>query len=217
MKKLFSVLVFIALSVFANTEAVCAQRYRLQETIKPFSNYTSGNKEANGVFKIIDTETGDILYFKRTFESEIENTRRADQINFGPDPIIHIVKIADLTDEQIDDIAHQIGLFVPKYVRADTWLVTEKIPDGVSLLSVIMHSGFLGDDTQITFEEIDQIVRELKIMHDGGINHTDLPRNIILHRESDGKLQAYILDFEGAGKQGIDYVETELEKLKKRM
>ena len=208
---------FITLPLFVNTVADWADIYRLQETIKHISNYTSDNKEANGVFKIIDTETGDILYFKRTFESEIENTQRANQINFGPDPIIHIVKIADLTDEQIDDIVHQIGLFVPKYVRADTWLVTKKIPDGVSLLSIIMHSGFLGNGTQITTQEIDQIVRELKIMRDGGINHTDLPRNIILHRESDGKLQAYILDFEAAGTHGVDYVETELNALKKRI
>ena len=95
--------------------------------------------------------------------------------------------------------------------------MTEKIPDGDTLLSVVIHQGYLGDGTQITIEEIDQIIRELKVMRNAGINHTDLYRNIILHREDDGKLQAYILDFEGAGTQGVDYIESELEDLKERL
>ncbi|MBQ6736309.1 MAG: hypothetical protein IJQ90_02355 [Alphaproteobacteria bacterium] len=217
MKKLFLIFIGIVSFIFMPLDATYAQRYRLQETIKPFSNYTNGNKQANGVFKIIDTDTNNILYFKRTNQSEIKATRRAGQIDFGPAPIIHIVQIANFDNQTIEDITKSLGLIVPKYVKADSWLVTKKIPDGETLLSVVMHNGYLGDGTRLTHEEIDQIIHELKIMRNTGINHTDLDRNIVLHRESDGALQAYILDFEGAGTQDTDYIESELNELKNRM
>ena len=217
MKKIFLIFIGLVLSVGAISDAFCGPRYRLQETMKPFSNYTMGNKQANGVFKVLDSETGKILFFKRTYNQEIDATRKAGLIDFGNSPIIHIVRIADLDDAGIERAVQEIGLMVPKYVRADRWLVTEKIPDGDTLLSVVIHQGYLGDGTQITIEEIDQIIRELKVMRNAGINHTDLYRNIILHREDDGKLQAYILDFEGAGTQGVDYIESELEDVKERL
>ena len=217
MRKLILLILSFVACWFIGTDAICSPRYRLQETMKPFSNYTMGNKQANGVFKVLDSETGKILFFKRTYNQEIDATRRAGLIDFGNSPIIHIVKIADLDNAAIEHIVQEIGLTIPRYVKADKWLVTEKIPDGVSLFSVIIHSGHLGDGTRITIEEIDQIVRELKIMRNAGINHTDLHRNIILHREDDGKLQAYILDFENAGTHDVDYVESELEDLKERL
>ena len=77
MKKIFLIFIGLVLSVGAISDAFCGPRYRLQETMKPFSNYTMGNKQANGVFKVLDSETGKILFFKRTYNQEIDATRKA--------------------------------------------------------------------------------------------------------------------------------------------
>lgn len=214
MIKHFAIFIVAILSVCFDMGDACAHRFRLQETVKPFSNYTQGNKHANGVFRIIDLDTDDVFYFKRTTQQEVDNTRRAEQIDFGPDPIIHIVQIADMDENQIEDITKSIGLVVPNYVTADTWMVTKKIPDGETLSSVIMNDGMLDDGTQIQPDEIDNMIRELKIMRNAGINHTDLMRNIFIYRDEDDKLRAYILDFENAGTRDTDFIENELNKLK---
>lgn len=217
MKKLFLILIGFWLSFGIFMNAQCAQRYRLQETIKPFSNYTMGNKDANGVFRILDTQTGAILYLKRTNRQEVLTTQKAGQIDFGNDPILHTVKIANLTNQEIEDMVRQIGLIVPKYVLPDTWLVTEKIPDGDTLNFIIMNDGLLSDGTQIQPTEIDDLITEIKIMRDSGINHSDLLRNTFVYRDESDKLRAYILDFEDAGTRDTYFIENELNELKKSL
>ena len=197
-----------------NTVATQSNKYKIKRTIKPFSNYSGGQKEANGVFEIVDNQTGQVMYLKRTSANEVDMTKRAANVNLGNNSIVHTVEPADLTPSQIDEMAKSLGINVPDYVQADTWLLTKAVPEGEDLMTVVEHGGKLSTGARINNAEIDQIIAEMKKLRAAGVNHTDLYTNTIIRRTADGKLEAYIIDFESAGIHDVDFIEKELGKIR---
>ena len=192
------------------SDASRTNRYIKQE-IKPFSNYIGGSKEANGVWQVTDTQTGEVLFLKRTTANEIDLTQKASRVNLGSNPIVHIVQESE---QNADEIAKALNITVPDYVKADKWLLTKQIPEGDDLVTVVSNGGFLSDGTKITNAEIDQLVSELQKLKSAGVNHSDLYTNTILRRGANGKLEAYIMDFESAGIHDVNFIARELEKIK---
>ena len=192
------------------SDASRTNRY-IKEEIKPFSNYIGGSKEANGVWQVTDTQTGEVLFLKRTTANEIYLTQKASRVNLGSNPIVHIVQESE---QNADEIAKALNITVPDYVKADKWLLTKQIPEGDDLMTVVSNGGFLSDGTKITNAEIDQLVSELQKLKSAGVNHSDLYTNTILRRGTNGKLEAYIMDFESAGIHDVNFIARELEKIK---
>ena len=192
------------------SDASRTNRY-IKKEIKPFSNYTGGTKEANGVWQVTDTQTGEVLFLKRTTANEIDLTQKASRVNLGSNPIVHIVQESE---QNADEIAKALNITVPDYVKADKWLLTKQIPEGDDLVTVVSNGGFLSDGTKITNAEIDQLVSELQKLKSAGVNHSDLYTNTILRRGTNGKLEAYIMDFESAGIHDVNFIARELESIK---
>lgn len=192
------------------SDASRTNRY-IKKEIKPFSNYIGGSKEANGVWQVTDTQTGEVLFLKRTTANEIYLTQKAARVNLGSNPIVHIVQESE---QNADEIAKALNITVPDYVKADKWLLTKQIPEGDDLMTVVSNGGFLSDGTKITNAEIDQLVSELQKLKSAGVNHSDLYTNTILRRGTNGKLEAYIMDFESAGIHDVNFIARELEKIK---
>ena len=192
------------------SDASRTNRY-IKKEIKPFSNYIGGSKEANGVWQVTDTQTGEVLFLKRTTANEIYLTQKASRVNLGSNPIVHIVQESE---QNADEIAKTLNITVPDYVKADKWLLTKQIPEGDGLMTVVSNGGFLSDGTKITNAEIDQLVSELQKLKSAGVNHSDLYTNTILRRGTNGKLEAYIMDFESAGIHDVNFIARELEKIK---
>ena len=192
------------------SDASRTNRY-IKKEIKPFSNYIGGSKEANGVWQVTDTQTGEVLFLKRTTANEIDLTQKASRVNLGSNPIVHIVQESE---QNADEIAKALNITVPDYVKADKWLLTKQIPEGDDLVTVVSNGGFLSDGTKITNAEIDQLVSELQKLKSAGVNHSDLYTNTILRRGANGKLEAYIMDFESAGIHDVNFIARELEKIK---
>ena len=194
----------------ATSDASRTNRY-IKKEIKPFSNYIGGSKEANGVWQVTDTQTGEVLFLKRTTANEIYLTQKAARVKLGTNPIVHIVQESE---QNADEIAKALNITVPDYVKADKWLLTKQIPDGDDLMTVVSKGGFLSDGTKITNTEIDQLVSELQKLKSAGVNHSDLYTNTILRRGANGKLEAYIMDFESAGIHDVNFIARELESIK---
>lgn len=194
----------------ATSDASRTNRY-IKKEIKPFSNYIGGSKEANGVWQVTDTQTGEVLFLKRTTANEIYLTQKASRVNLGSNPIVHIVQESE---QNADEIAKALNITVPDYVKADKWLLTKQIPEGDDLMTVVSNGGFLSDGTKITNAEIDQLVSELQKLKSAGVNHSDLYTNTILRRGTNGKLEAYIMDFESAGIHDVNFIARELESIK---
>ena len=192
------------------SDASRTNRY-IKTEIKPFSNYIDGSKEANGVWQVTDTQTGEVLFLKRTTANEISLTQKASRVNLGSNPIVHIVQESE---QNADEIAKALNITVPDYVKADKWLLTKQIPEGDDLMTVVSNGGFLSDGTKITNAEIDQLVSELQKLKSAGVNHSDLYTNTILRRGTNGKLEAYIMDFESAGIHDVNFIARELESIK---
>lgn len=192
------------------SDASRTNRY-IKKEIKPFSNYIGGSKEANGVWQVTDTQTGEVLFLKRTTANEIDLTQKASRVNLGSNPIVHIVQESE---QNADEIAKALNITVPDYVKADKWLLTKQIPKWDNLMTVVSKGGFLSDGTKITNAEIDQLVSELQKLKSAGVNHSDLYTNTILRRGTNGKLEAYIMDFESAGIHDVNFIARELESIK---
>lgn len=203
-----------AADITRSATAPKSNRYKIQKTIKPFGNYTGGQKEANGVFEIIDNQSGQIMYLKRTSANEVNMTKRAANVNLGANSAVRVVQPADMTPNEINDMVKSLGITVPDYVKADTWLLTKAVPDGENLMTIVKNGGRLTDGTKITNTEIDQIISGMKKLRTAGINHTDLYTNTIVRRTTNGKLEAHIIDFESAGIHDVNFIEKELNKIK---
>ncbi len=167
-------------------------RFEKMATIKEYPD------EGKYVYQMWDGETGNIVYLKYTNADEVDYTIQASRFKPSSEqPIVHIVNVRSADQDELAIIAQANGL--PVKDAGSMYFMTDAVPDGATLGQLILqHDTAIKylDGQDITPAEARQLLHEITEMNLSGIHHGDLNSNMIIHRDIDGNLQAYIIDFE---------------------
>lgn len=154
------------------------------------------------VYKMLDSETGFASYLKYTDADELEYTLKASQ--FRPSsrkPILHMVSVNSVDQAELAKVVQANNL--PEKASDQVYLMTNEVPQGATPYVLAMGDGhqFL-KGKGITKSEADQLIQEIREMNAAGIYHGDINSNMFISRDSNGDLQAYVIDFQGWSRKG---------------